>query len=91
MAFNQTNKIVWPSDTIKRAGKISFRDLNELWKRNECLGASVDLSKHTLHKWIDVIFDTWGIIVANEGCGEYRYYLEKPDELNNGSMVVLCQ
>ena len=86
MAFNQTNKIVWLVDTIKRAGKISYRDLNGLWKENDCLGAGTDLSKRTLHKWIDVIFDTFGIIVANEGCGEYRYYLENPDELKNGSM-----
>lgn len=86
MAFNQTNKIVWLVDTIKRAGKISYRDLNGLWKENDYLGAGTDLSKRTLHKWIDVIFDTFGIIVANEGCGEYRYYLENPDELKNGSM-----
>lgn len=86
MALNQTNKIVWLVDTIKRAGKISFHDLNELWKENECLGAGTDLSKRTLHKWIDVVFDTFGIIVANEGRGEYRYYLENPDELKNGSM-----
>ncbi len=86
MAFNQTNKIVWLVDTIKQAGKISFRDLNELWKENECLGAGADLSKRTLHKWIDVIFDTFGIIVSNEGRGEYRYYLENPDGLKNDSM-----
>lgn len=67
MASHQTNKIVWLIDTIKRAGKISFRDLNELWKENECLGAGVNLTKRTLHKWNDIIFDNFGIIVANEG------------------------
>ena len=43
MFVNQTNKIVWLVDTIKRAGKISFHDLNELWKENECLGAGTVL------------------------------------------------
>ena len=46
----------------------------------------IDLSKRTLHKWIDVVFETFGIIVSNERCGEYRYYLENPEELSNGSM-----
>lgn len=50
------------------------------------MSGGLDLSKRTLHKWIDVVFETFGIIVANEGRGEYRYYLENPEELCNGSM-----
>ena len=84
--MNQTNKIVWLVDTIHKAGKISYCELNDKWVRNEKFSGGIDLSKRTLHKWIDVIFDTFGIIVANEGKSEYRYYLENPDELKNGSM-----
>src|SRR5574344_2056855 len=86
MPVNQTNKIVWLVDTIRKAGKISFADLNLKWKDNETLSGGLDLPKRTLHKWIDVVFDTFGIIVSNEGRGEYRYFLENPDELRNGSM-----
>lgn len=86
MPINQTNKIVWLVDTIRKAGKISFADLNQKWKDNETLSSGLDLPKRTLHKWIDVVFDTFGIIVSNEGRGEYRYYLENPDELRSGSM-----
>ena len=84
--MNQTNKIVWLVDTIHKAGKISYCELNDKWVRNEKFSGGIDLSKRTLHKWIDVIFDTFGVIVANEGKGEYRYYLENPEELQNGSM-----
>ena len=84
--MNQTNKIVWLVDTIHKAGKISYCELNDKWVRNEKFSGGIDLSKRTLHKWIDVIFDTFGVIVANEGKGEYRYYLEDPEELQNGSM-----
>lgn len=86
MAVNQTNKIVWLVDTICKAGKISFADLNQRWKENELMSDGLDLSKRTLHKWIDVVFETFGIIVSNERRGEYRYYLENPEELRNGSM-----
>lgn len=86
MAVNPTNKIVWLIDTILRAEKISYADLNQKWIDDERMSGGLDLSKRTLHKWVDVIFDTFGIIVSNEGRGEYRYFLENPEELRNGSM-----
>lgn len=30
MALNQTNKLVWIVDTIRRYGRISFEDLNRI-------------------------------------------------------------
>ncbi len=86
MAINQTDKIVWLVDIIRKHGYISYKDLNQKWKENIDISGGIDLPKRTLHKWIDNILDTFGIIVANEGRGEYRYYLENPDELKNGSM-----
>lgn len=86
MFVNQTNKIVWLVDTIRKADRISFVDMNQKWKENKRMSGGLDLSKRTLHKWIDIVFETFGIIVANEGRGEYRYYLENPEELCNGSM-----
>lgn len=86
MPVNQTNKIVWLIDTIRKADRISFLDLNQKWKENKLMSGGLDLPKRTLHKWFDVIFETFGIIVSNEGRGEYRYYLENPKELCNGSM-----
>lgn len=38
MALNQTNKLVWIVETIYRARKISFEELNHRWMDN------VDLS-----------------------------------------------
>ena len=39
--MNQTNKIVWLVDTIHKAGKISYCELNDKWVRNENLGRRV--------------------------------------------------
>lgn len=84
MPINQTNKIVWLLDVIRKSRMISFCDLNQKWKANESLSGGLDLPKRTLHKWIDVAFETFGVVVSNEGRGEYRYYLENPDDLKNG-------
>ena len=35
MALNQTNKLVWLVETIYRARKISFEELNRRWMDNE--------------------------------------------------------
>lgn len=34
MALNQTNKLVWIVETIYRAHKISFEELNRRWMDN---------------------------------------------------------
>ena len=34
MALNQTNKLVWIVETIYRAHKISFEELNRRWMAN---------------------------------------------------------
>lgn len=34
MALNQTNKLVWIMETIYRAHKISFEELNRRWMDN---------------------------------------------------------
>ena len=37
MALNQTNKLVWIVETIYRARKISFDELNRRWMDNEAV------------------------------------------------------
>ena len=77
-------KYVWVIDTIYRRRKISFKELNELWLRDE-ISRGVEIPKRTFDNWRYVIFDIFGITIANENRGEYRYYIEyKEDLCNNG-------
>lgn len=46
MFVNQTNKIVWLVDTIRKADRISFVDMNQKWKENKRMSGGLDLSKH---------------------------------------------
>ena len=77
-------KYVWVIDTIYRRRKISFKDLNELWLRDE-ISRGEEILKRTFDNWRNVIFDMFGIRISNENRGEYRYYIESEKDIcNNG-------
>lgn len=79
------NKYVWVIDTISRAGKISFEELNRRWTDSE-ISEGVELSKRTFDNWKNAIQDTFGIFIENEHKGEYRYYIMNEEDLNCGGI-----
>ena len=85
MAKNLLNKYVWLVETIYKAKKISFKEINKRWLDND-LSEGKEMSIRTFHKWRQTIEEMFGLIIENETGGQYRYYIENADELNNGSM-----
>ena len=85
MAKNTINKYVWLVETIYKAKKISFEEINRLWMDND-MSEDKPLSIRTFHKWRIAIEEMFGLIIENENNGQYRYYIENADELRNGSM-----
>lgn len=86
MALNQTNKLVWIVETIFKAGKITFEDLNRKWMNNNDLSGGEEMLKRTFHKWKWNIFDTFGLIIECEKTAPYRYYIENVDDMRRGSI-----
>lgn len=86
MALNQTNKLVWIVETIRRAGKISFEELNQKWMDNIDLSGGEKMLKRTFHKWRYNILDTFGLIIECEKGGAYRYYISNIEDLSHGSI-----
>lgn len=74
MAVNQIRKYIWLVDTLRRNGKLTFKDLNDLWLNDE-ISEGVELSIRTFHKWRIAIEDLFAINIENEGKGEYKYYI----------------
>ena len=87
MALNQTNKLVWIVETIFKAGKITFEDLNRKWMNNDDLSGGEEMLKRTFHKWKWNIFDTFGLVIECEKTAPYRYYIENVDK-NIGYMCI---
>ena len=80
------SKYVWVIETVYRAKKISFRDLNEKWLRDTDISRGVDIPKRTFDNWRYAILDMFGIIIANENRGEYRYYIENEKDISQNGL-----
>jgi hypothetical protein len=78
-------KYVWVIDTIYRRRKISFKELNELWLRDD-ISRGVDIPKRTFDNWRYVIWDMFGINIANEGRGEYRYFISNMEDISKNGL-----
>lgn len=85
MATNQINKYVWLVDTIHRAKRISFEDINRRWLNND-MSDGLEIPKRTFHKWRIAIEEMFGLVIENENCGEYRYYILNDDEISRGGL-----
>ena len=85
MAKNTINKYVWLAETIYRAKKISFEEINRRWLDSDMSDGEA-LSIRTFHKWRVAIEEMFGLVIENENSGQYRYYIENADELKSGSM-----
>jgi hypothetical protein len=80
------NKLIWLVDTIKRKKMITFKELNNLWCQNVEMSGGLDLPKRTFYNWITQIADMFGIVIANERCGSYRYYIENEDSIGRDDL-----
>ena len=85
MAKNLLNKYVWLVETIYKAKKISFEEINQRWVDND-LSEGKPLPIRTFHKWRQAIEEMFGLVIENENGGQYRYYIENADDLKSGSM-----
>lgn len=85
MAINQIRKYIWLLDTLRQNGKLTFKELNELWLRDE-ISEGVELSIRTFHKWRIAIEDLFAINIENEGKGEYRYYISSSYGIHNNPL-----
>ncbi len=79
------SKYVWVIETISRSKKISFKELNEKWRDND-ISHGAELPKRTFKNWCDAIWDMFGINIANEGRGEYRYYIENEEDISKNGL-----
>ena len=78
-------KYVWVIETIYRRRKISFKELNEIWLRDE-ISRGVDIPKRTFDNWRYVTWDMFGINIVNENRGDYRYYIENEEDISKNGL-----
>ena len=81
MAKGLFDRYIWLIDTIYRAGKITFEEINKRWLRTEMSnGEEIPLRTfHNHRKAIETMFDI--NIECNKRAG-YYYYIENADDID---------
>ena len=77
------SRYVWLLETIHRAGKITFEEINARWLRSELSGGEA-LSLRTFHHHRDAIEELFDINIECSKRGGYYYYIEDTEELEKG-------
>ena len=80
-------KYLWLIDTINRAGRISYNDLNEQWLETD-LSGGLDLPKRSLQNWMKAIREIFQIDIMNDRRGKYCYYIGNADKLSKDTTTA---
>lgn len=91
MAVNERGPImmrryVWLINTIYRAKRITFKEINARWSGDVDISRGGDLSIRTFKRWLDNISDLFGLTIVNERRGEYCYFIENIEDINEGGL-----
>lgn len=83
MAINLMNKYIWLVETIYKAKRITFEEINEKWLDDE-ISEGVELALRTFHKWRIAVEEMFGLVIECERKGGYHYFIANADELKSG-------
>lgn len=83
MAKNLINKYVWLVDTIYRAGRITYEEINQKWIDDF---EEDPIPLRTFHKWRIAAEDMFNLSIECERKGGYHYYIENRDEIKRGGL-----
>lgn len=85
MTSQLIKRYLWLIDTIHRAGKISFEEINERWKRCS-MSEGNDLPLRTFHNHRAAIEDLFDIVIDCTRQGGYRYYIRNDGNLQKDAV-----
>lgn len=85
MAKDLFNRYVWLVDTIYRAGRITFEEINERWERHAMSGGT-EIPLRTFHNHRKAIEDLFDINIECDKRDGYRYYIENADDMERGGV-----
>lgn len=84
--MTQLEKYTWLIDTIRRAGKISLRDISDRWERDKDMSDYEPLPRATFNRWKEEIRSLFGINIECERRGGYHYYIENPEDIEEDEL-----
>ena len=84
--MNQLQKYTWLIDTIRRAGRISHKELSDRWERNKDMSDCKPLHRATFNRWRDAIYEQFGIMIDCMKTGGYLYFIANPEDIDEDNL-----
>lgn len=84
--MTQLKKHIWLINTIRRHGKISFKELSDLWERNKEMSDYTPLQRGTFNRWRTDIRSKLGIDIDCQKVGGYLYFISNPDDIDDDKL-----
>ena len=85
MAKDLLNRYVWLVDTIYRAKRITFEEINRRWVCTDMSGGE-DMPLRTFHNYRQAIEELFDINIECQRKGGYHYYIENADDMEGGGV-----
>ena len=76
---------VWLVNTIRKAGRITFAQINELWLETD-MSEGIDLARSTFARHRDAIEDIFGIFIDCDRKNGYQYFIGNARVLDENSV-----
>ena len=76
---------IWLVNTIWKARKISFADINRMWVRT-AMSDGNEMARSTFNRHKDAIEDIFGIIIKCDINDDYKYYIQNSRALHEDSV-----
>ncbi len=80
------NRYVWLVDTIYRAGRITFEEINERWQRSSLNETGEELPLKTFHNHKNAIQQMFDINIECNRKDGYLYYIEHAEDMERGGV-----
>ena len=77
---------IWLIETIHQAGKITFAEINEKWRKREESGG-VEFARTTFNRHRDAILDMFGVVIDCDRKDGYRYFIYNKEVLSDDSVA----
>lgn len=85
MAKELFNRYIWLVDTIYRAKRITFEEINEKWIRNS-MSEGMGIPLKTFHNHRKAIEETFDINIVCDKKDGYKYYIENVEDIEKGGI-----
>lgn len=76
---------IWLTDTIYRAGQITFQEINDLWIKTD-MSNGIPMPRTTFNRYRMAIEDIFNLNIECKKKGGYVYYIENTEILKDNSL-----